>query len=180
MKNAPIIDIYPWWKILPRWLFGIIEIGLSIYFVIRMNQNLGLFYAAWWAVSLFVVLPLVRCCHCHYFGKRCNTGWGLLAGFAFSKGESKYFQSGYGLTLLLWPLRFLPIALGLRDLLGAIDGGLQPNPNGLFGIYILAIILHRWFYRAANCPACHQQGNCPVYNPRILANFSSTDSPILK
>jgi hypothetical protein len=176
MNSVPVIDFYPWRKILPRWIFGIIEIILSVYFVIRFNQNLALFYSAWWAVSLFVILPLVRCCHCYYYGKRCNTGWGLWAGFAFNRGETRFFQSGYGLTVLLWPLRILPLLFGIKDLVGAIGESLQFNPNGLFGIYVLAILLHRWFYRTANCPSCHQKSTCPVYNPRILGNQTEPDT----
>jgi hypothetical protein len=176
MNNGPLIDTYPWRKILPRWILGIVEIGLSVYFVIRINQNLGLFYAAWWAVSLFVILPLVRCIYCHYYGKRCNTAWGRWAGFAFDKGEPRYFQSGYGLTFLLWPLRILPFLSGMKDLVGALGDKLQFDPNGLFGIYVLVIILHRLFYRTANCPACHQKGICPVYNPKILAEHTESDT----
>jgi hypothetical protein len=178
--SRDLLEIYPWRKIWPRWLLGLGEIGLSIYFVIRFNTNLGLFYGAWWGFSLFALLPLIRCCHCHYYGKRCNTAWGLLAGFAFGKGEAKYFQSGYGLTMLLWPLRFVPIVFGLSDLMGAIGGEFVFNPNGLFVIYLMIIIIHRWYYRTANCPSCFQKSQCPVYNPRILANppdsgFSDSD-----
>ena len=153
---------------MPRWLLGIIEIGLSIYFVIRFNTNLGLIYGAWWGFSLFVLLPLFRCSHCYYYGKRCNTGWGLLAGFTFKKGNPEFFQAGYGLTILLWPLRLLPIAIGLLDLKGALGGEFSFIPHGLFGIYILAILLHRLYYRAANCPVCHQRSICPVYDPKAL------------
>lgn len=157
-------DSYPWSKILPRWLWGTGEIGISIYLVITYKMYFGLFYAAYWIFSLFVLLPLIRCIHCYYYGKRCNTAWGLLAGFAFPRGEAKYFQSGYALTFMLWPLRLLPIAIGALNL---IDGILF-MPDGLFGIYILIIILHRLYYRTANCPRCYQQSQCPVYNPHIL------------
>ena len=176
MNEARFFETYPWRKILPRWVFGLIEIGLSVYFVIRSNENLGLFYAAWWAVSLFVLLPLIRCIHCYYYGNRCNTAWGLITGFAFSKGETKYFQSGYGLTFLLWPLRLLPFLFGLKDLLGAtIKWEFALNPNGLFGIYVLIIIIHRWYYRKSNCPSCYQKATCPVYNPRAMVGQVESD-----
>jgi len=117
---------------------------------------------------MLVLLPLIRCTKCYYYGKRCNTGWGLLASFAFPKGEEIYFQSGYALTFLLWPLRILPIGIALLNL---IDG-LTFIPDGLFGIYIIMILLHRLYYRSSNCPGCRQKEVCPVYDPGVLAKKS--------
>ena len=160
-----MIDTYSWWRILPRWLFGAAEIGLSIYLLITFHYYLGLFFGAYWVFSLFVLLPLIRCVRCYYYGKRCNTAWGLLASFAFPKGDPVYFQAGYALTMIIWPLRILPIGLGLLRL---IDG-VTFDPDGLFGIYIGVIILHRLYYRSVSCRVCHQKNVCPLYNPQILA-----------
>ncbi len=157
-------DTYPFSRIIPRWILGFAEICLSIYLVIMFKTNLGLAFGAYWVFSLFVLLPLIRCTKCYYYGKRCNTGWGLLAGFAFPKSEEKYFHAGYALTILMWPLRLLPMAIGLLGLIG----DLTFIPDGLFGIYLLIIIIHRLYYRSFNCPVCHQQERCPVYNPLIL------------
>jgi hypothetical protein len=173
INNRPRYENYPWFKIIPRWLLGGVEIGLSIWAVVNFNLNAGLFLAAWWAISLFVFLPLIRCTKCYYYGRRCNTAWGLIAKFAFSKSESRYFESGYAFTVLLWPLRVLPFALGLLNLLD----GFSFNPDGLFGIYVLAILLHRLFYRKANCPGCHQREICPVFNPQLMRNGHLPDYP---
>ncbi|MCP4580272.1 MAG: hypothetical protein GY839_01545 [candidate division Zixibacteria bacterium] len=166
-------DTYPWSRIIPRWLLGIGEIGLSIYLAISFMKYLGLFFSAYWVFSLFVLLPLIRCTKCYYYGKRCNTGWGLLAGFAFPRGEQVYFQSGYALTFLLWPLRFLPVAIGLLNLLD----GIKFLPDGLFGIYLAVVIIHRLYYRLLSCPVCHQQKSCPVYNPDLLASGQNSREP---
>lgn len=160
-----IFDSYPWARIIPRLIMGLGEIGLSIYLVIKFKMYLGLFFGAYWILALFVLLPMIRCTKCYYYGKRCNTGWGLFAGFAFPKGDTRYFQAGYALTFLIWPARILPFGVGLLNL---IDG-LSFLPDGLFGIYVLLIILHRIYYRAVNCPVCHQKPVCPVYNPHVLA-----------
>jgi len=162
--SSRAIDKYPWWRIFPRWILGAGEIGLSILLIISFHENLGLFYSAYWVLSLFVFLPILRCTKCFYYGKRCNTAWGLLAGFAFPKGEPVFFQAGYGLTMLLWPLRILPFGIGILRL---IDG-FTFNPDGLFGVYIAVIILHRLYYRAVNCSVCYQKNICPVYNPHVL------------
>lgn len=159
------LDCYPWLKIIPRWIFGVAEMGISIYLVIKFKLYLGLFFSAYWIFCLFVLLPLIRCTKCYYYGKRCNTAWGLFAGFAFPKGELIYFQAGYALTFLIWPARILSVGVGLLNLLD----GLSFMPDGLFGIYILIIILHRIYYRVSNCPACHQKEICPVYNPHVLS-----------
>ena len=168
-KKSAKCDSYPWLRIIPRWLFGIAEIGLSIYLVLLFNANLGLIFGAFWAFSLFVMLPFIRCSRCYYYGKRCNTGWGLIAGFAFPKSDPIYFQAGYGLTIFLWPLRILPIGLGILYL----RTGITFNPDGLFGIYLAVLILHRLYCRIVSCPICHQKDVCPVYNPRVLAKKSA-------
>jgi len=164
VKEIKRYDTYPFSRIIPRWILGFAEICLSLYLIISYKTNLGLVYGAYWVFSLCVLLPLIRCTKCYYYGKRCNTGWGLLAGFAFPKGEQEYFQAGYALTFLMWPLRLLPIFVGLQNLIG----GLTFLSDGLFGIYLLIIIAHRLYYRSFNCPVCHQRDNCPVYDPFIL------------
>jgi len=171
--NPPFLEAYPWRKIAPRWILGSAEMGLSVYIVMRFSQNLGLFLAAWWVISLFVLLPLLRCTKCHYFGKRCNTAWGLLADFAFKKGDPKYFSSGYALTVPIWLSRALPLGLGLLDLLD----GLTFVPDGLFGIYVATIVIHRLYYRRSNCPVCFQKEVCPVYDPFVLERPQHFDSP---
>ena len=158
-------DTYPWRKILPRWFFGGLEAGISTYMVIGFSLDLGLVFSSYWIFSMLVLLPLIRCTKCYYYGKRCNTGWGLLAFFAFPKGEEIYFQSGYALTFLLWPLRILPAGIGLLNLLD----GLSFVPDGLFGIYLIMMILHRLYYRSSNCPRCQQKEVCPVYDSSVLA-----------
>ena len=164
-SNHQPIDTYPWAKILPRWILGIVEVGLSIYIVINFHQVLGLVFCAAWILALFVMLPLLRCTKCYYYGKRCNTAWGLITKFMFPPGDQVYFQSAYGLTFIFWPLRIIPLGLGALTLLGDF----KFNPQGLFLIYVGAMILHRLYYRAANCPVCRQKAVCPVYNPHILA-----------
>ena len=169
-NNKQKIDTYPWVKIFPRWVFGASEIGLSTYLVITFNLNIGLIFCAYWVFSLFVLLPLFRCTKCYYHGKRCSSAWGVVSGFAFAKGEQVYFQAGYGLTILLWPLRLAPIGLGLLNL---IDG-IAFNPDGIFGIYITVIIIHRLYYRLVSCPVCCQREICPVYNAAVLGDQKST------
>ena len=164
------VDTYPWSKILPRWFFGAAEMGLSVFLVLRFHMYIGLFFAAYWVLSMFALLPLIRCTKCYYYGKRCNTAWGVWAGLAFTQGEQKYFQAGYALSFILWPLRFIPIGLGVLGL----RNGLAFVPDGLFGIYLAIILLHRLYYRSANCPVCVQQENCPVYNPHVLAEKASS------
>jgi len=163
-------DTYPFSRIMPRWILGIAEICISIYLVITFHANMGLLYSAYWVFSLFVLLPLIRCSKCYYYGKRCNTGWGLWAGFAFPKDEQKYFHAGYALTFLIWPLRLLPIAIGLLNLLNKLTF----LSDGIFGIYLLVIIIHRLYYRLFNCPVCYQKKCCPVYDPLILKQDPSS------
>jgi len=163
-QSGSTIDKYPWSKIIPRWILGAAEIGIGVYLVTKYNMNLGLLFTAYVVLSLFVLLPMLRCSSCYYYGKRCNTAWGLFAEFAFEKTDTKFFQSGYVLTIILWPMRLIPLGIGLIRSLGEV----RFEPHGLVLIYIGLIVLHRLYYRAVNCRVCHQKTVCPVYDPHIL------------
>jgi len=159
-----MFDNFPYRVIIVRWLFAGAEMALATYFVFNFKFPLGVFFLIYGLVCLFVLLPLIRCVRCRYYGKRCNFGWGVLVSRLFSRADTDDFSSSYGYTFLFWPLRILPIGLGMLKIPAGFTDGFKVMPHALFGIYLLLIILHRRYYRSAACQRCRQKEICPIYD----------------
>jgi len=168
------LEAFPYRVIITRWFFVAAEIGLATYMAFLFKFQLGFFFMIYAMVCGFVLLPLLRCVRCYYYGKRCNFGWGVMVGKLFSRAQGDSFYSVYGYSMLFWPLRIVPIGVGLLKILDGIMGGFEFVPQGLFGIYIIVIFLHRRFYRSRACRRCHQQAVCPVYDIAVMrSDFES-------
>ncbi len=167
-KSRPPVDRYPYSIIIPRWLFAVAEMGLASYFVFSLKFELGIIFLAYGVVCAFLLLPLIRCVRCYYYGRRCNFGWGILVSRLLPKVEGENYASRYGYSILFWPLRIIPFGLGLRDIIFGFIAGFQFLPQGIFGIYFLVIFLHRQFYRKLACSRCHQRPGCPVYDAKAV------------
>jgi hypothetical protein len=178
--SIPPLDRYPWRIILFRWLLLAVEASIAVKFIIGFRFELAVIYIAYGVICLFLLLPLIRCVRCSYYGKRCNFGWGVWVSKVFPRDEVNSQSAFYGYTILFWPLRLLPIILGFQVFLNGFIGVLswefeqfQIIPHGLFPAYLLTIFLHRRFYRAAACVKCHERLNCPVYNCGVMLAHGS-------
>jgi hypothetical protein len=159
-----LLDSYPYRIIFTRWFFAAAEMGLASYFVFSFHFQLGFLFLIYGLVCVFVLLPLIRCVRCGYYGKRCNFGWGVMISRLFPKAEGESFFSAYGYTVLIWPLRIIPLGVGFLRIIDGFMGGFHFVPQGLLGIYLLVMIIHRRFYRARACTRCRQKDVCPVYD----------------
>ena len=174
LNHAPLpLDNFPQRVAVLRWLLLIIEAGLATYMIFNFHQAIGILYLAYGIVSLFLIFPLIRCVRCNYYGKRCNFGWGKwwVAAFFQRDTESNYADY-YGWSALFWPLRLLPILIGLRTLPGLISGRFNFESHGIFLIYLTILFLHRRYYRARACTRCLQKAICPVYTGRAVMAYS--------
>jgi hypothetical protein len=178
------VDKYSWRIIFTRWLLLAIEFGIAVYIILGVRQELAIMYVVYAVVCLFLLLPLIRCVRCSYYGKRCNIGWGVWVSKLFPRDEKSPQSAYYGYTILFWPLRIFPILFGLRFFIdgivfvfsGAFDEFLF-IPHGLYLTYIGVIIIHRRFYRASSCARCHERLSCPVYNSRAMLTHARAGAP---
>ncbi len=167
-RSRALVDKYSYGIIIPRWILAVAELGLAFYLVHLFKFELGLFFLIYGVVCAFVLLPLIRCVRCYYYGKRCNFGWGVMVSKLLPKVEGENYASSYGYSILFWPLRIIPFGLGITGVIFGFFAGFQFIPQGLFGIYVLVILLHRWFYRKLACSRCHQRPGCPVYDAKAI------------
>jgi hypothetical protein len=185
-SNRRYFDNFPLSAVIPRWIFALTEMGLASYFVFKFGFQSGLIFLIYGFVGIFVLLPLTRCTRCFYYGKVCNFGLGKWVPLFFPESKEKVYSSAYGYTILLWPLRVIPIGLGIIPIIGAVRNGLsvpggefgdmvnaflislQFFPQGVFVIYLIVIYLHRRYYRSRSCIRCYHISDCPVYDKNSL------------
>ena len=74
-----------------------------------VSPVLGAVYLTFSVVMVYVVLRRLICTRCYYFGKRCGTGWGLLASMWFARGAREDFNESAG-------IRLAPMVYGLVTL----------------------------------------------------------------
>ena len=135
-RIRPPIDRYPWRIIFIRWALLTIEASIGLYFVMGVRMELGVMFLAYGVVCLFLLLPLIRCVRCSYYGRRCNFGWGVWVSKVFSRDETHSQSAFYGYTILFWPLRLFPLLLGFAKFLNGLIAGLAKKngfPDGLWG-----------------------------------------------
>lgn len=196
-NNSEIYENYPLRRILIRWFFALAEMGIASYFVFNFGFRSGLFFLIYGFVGIFVLLPLARCIRCYYYGKLCNFGLGKWVAVFFPEAKEKKFASAYGFTIFLWPLRIIPLGLGIIPFIGVIRYGLTiPSespvdmlmaivwslriiPHGLFVIYLAVIFLHRKYYRSRSCSHCHHKTDCPVYDKNVLLGTLGKSGSVL-
>ncbi len=158
-------DQYPYTTIIVRWLFLTAEMGLGAYFAFLFGLfNLGYLYIIYGIIALTVLQPLIRCVRCYYYGKRCNIGLGKLVQLFYKKADDDNFSAYYGYSILIWPLRLIPIGVGSLQILDGLLSEFKFVPQGLFGVYLAVLFFHRRFYRAVSCSKCRQKAVCPVYD----------------
>jgi hypothetical protein len=192
-----VYENYPLNNILVRWFFALTEMGIASYFVFNFGFQSGLIFLIYGFVGIFVLLPLARCIRCYYYGKVCNFGLGKWVAVFFPEAGEKKFASAYGFTVFLWPLRIIPLGLGIIPIIGVIRFGLTiPSgdpvemletiaqslriiPHGLFVIYLAVIFLHRKYYRSRSCTRCHHKTDCPVYDKNILRGTLGKSGSVL-
>ena len=124
-----------------------------------ISPPFGIAYAALSVVMVYVVMRRLVCTRCHYFGKRCGTGWGVLAAMWFTRGRIEQFNESAG-------ARLAPVVYGLMALLPliaitvALLGGATSSK-----LIVLGLLLALSFYsmgpgRRLSCSVCKMRLFC--------------------
>lgn len=164
----PSLDNFPRPIIFIRWLLLAAEGILGLFLVSTFRFEFVILYLSYGIVSLFLLLPLIRCVRCGYYGKRCNFGWGVWVSKIFPRDEKNSYPAFYGYSIIFWPLRLLPILAGLKVLPMILSSSFPFMPHSIFGLYLIVIFIHRKFYRASSCSRCQMRESCPVYDSRAV------------
>ena len=119
----------------------------------------GIAYAVLAVFMVYFVMRRLVCTRCHYFGKRCGTGWGVLAAMWFARGRIEEFNTSVG-------VRLAPVVYGLMALLPlvAITVALLGGPTSS-KLVVLGLLLALSFYsmgpgRRRTCSVCKMRLFC--------------------
>ncbi len=119
----------------------------------------GIAYAAITVVMVYYVMRRLVCRNCHYFGKRCATGWGLLPAQWLTGGDIQPFNRRPGVKIapLVYGLMVLVPLLALIVLL--LD---SPTTTRLMLLVsLLALGLYNTvFGRRRSCSVCRMRLFC--------------------
>jgi hypothetical protein len=135
-------------------LFFLAEAGLTLYMIFSRRMEYGILYLIYALISIFLLMPLLRCAQCDYFGRRCSLGWGAWASKMVADEYRGLFKDQTGLNIIFWPLRLIPILFGISDIVGALIKETFAFENYyIYGSYLLVLILQRLFFHTRVCPA---------------------------
>jgi hypothetical protein len=135
-------------------LFFLIEAGFSLFLVFFARMEFGIVYLIYALICVFLLMPLFRCAQCDYYGRRCSYGWGKLASKMVRDEYRGLFKNQTGLNIIFWPLRLVPILLGIKSILESIATDTFDFRNYyVFGAYLLILLLQKLIFKSRVCPA---------------------------
>lgn len=151
---------FPLWLVALRQAQAAAWIGTGLWLMIVV---------AWWAAVAWAVLVAAtmvivlagNCRHCHYCGRRCDTGLGLAAGLAFPEGgkDAESFSRGMKRSVVLLAVAGLaPLAAGVWLLVAYATW----QRVVLLAAYGAALTLFAGSTPILVCPRCAMGDDCPL------------------
>jgi 4-hydroxybenzoate polyprenyltransferase len=119
----------------------------------------GIAYLVTFAVLVYGVMRRLTCTRCYYYGKRCGSGWGLLAARCFKRGNIEEFNQGAG-------VKIAPLVYGLMILVPLVALAVLAFQNVTTTLVVLvAFLLGMSFYssgpgRRRVCSVCKMRTVC--------------------
>jgi len=120
----------------------------------------GVFSKVYVLVSLLFILVILRwamCTNCYYYGKKCNTGWGILTAWLFKKGKKSEKVQKW-LVLFHWVFWFAILPVLVMVYLSLTSFSYVRLVY--LGIFIILQIISNKF-RKVCCFHCYHKNNCP-------------------
>ncbi len=119
----------------------------------------GIVYLVVFSALTYAVLRRLTCTRCHYFGKRCGSGWGLLASMWCSRRPIEEFNDSPG-------VRLAPLVYGLMILVPLFALGILLAQHATTTpLLLLALLISLAFYSAGPgrrraCAVCKMRLFC--------------------
>ncbi len=153
LEEYPVPDV-----ILSNLTFAAV-LAVGTYACWLISPYLGVAYLVFFVVMVYGVLRRLICTRCHYYGKRCGIGWGLLAAVWFSRRSPEEYNESAGLKLA-------PFVYGLMVLVPLVSLAvllLQDATSTL--LVLVALLLAVAFYnlgpgRRRSCVVCKMRLFC--------------------
>lgn len=101
---------YPIYVPLLRNLFNLALLGLGLWTLAGIHLSLAILYGLYCLAAAIMIMPGLRCTRCFYHGRRCSTGFGLVAGLLYRKDTHHVFTDGVWHNVFLLPIGLFPLA----------------------------------------------------------------------
>jgi hypothetical protein len=162
LEGFSYYECYPLWIVGVRWFLFLLFLAVSTFTVYLVKEQFAYLYVIYVVLCLSLVLPLSKCVNCQYYGKRCQSGWGKVAGYLFKKGDEEKFNQSFKYIILLYPIWLFPLIFALIQLLRKRT----IFELKLFLLLILILFLERASKRVLGCRVCSMRKTCPEVNPK--------------
>ena len=155
------LEEYPVTWVIGQNIFFIVYFGVGVTGLWGIQIHgipiLSISYIVFLVTMLIFILRKTLCTRCSYYGRRCNTGWGLLSSWMFKKraGSNSIGVKLAGVTWLLVSL--IPI-IGISYLL-VVD--FMVSRLTLLIVFIFLTLINFLIHRES-CRKCEMQSVCPM------------------
>ena len=152
------VDNYPIHVPLLRNLFNVSLLTIGLLILGGIHPCLALVYGLYCLAAATMIMPGLRCTRCFYHGRRCSTGFGLLAGLFYQKDSCHSFTDGIWHNVFLLPIGLFPLGGALWRVLFWRDS------LSLWLSFGLTLIIAGLLTEHANlgCRACRELAGCPA------------------
>ena len=151
------LEAYPWPFVIGQNAVYLAQFGLGAALLWPLSPALAALYLGLLVYLLGFFLRRHLCTHCFYYGRRCGTGWGLLAARLYPRGSGNY-ALGVRAAGIIWGFAYLlPLLAGVYLLFAAFT----PVRLGLFLAFLLVGGLGVGWHRAS-CVRCKMRCRCPA------------------
>jgi len=152
------VENYPIHVPLLRNLFNVSLLTIGLWILGGIHSGLALLYGLYCLAAATIIMPALRCTRCFYHGRRCSTGFGLLAGLFYRKDSCHSFTDGIWHNVFLLPIGLFPVGGALWRVLFWRDGLSLWLSFGL--VLIIAGLLTE--HATLGCRSCRELAGCPA------------------
>ncbi|MBN1290076.1 MAG: hypothetical protein JXA49_10630 [Actinobacteria bacterium] len=153
------LEEYPISRVIYGNTVMLVWIGLGTFACFMLDPIAAWIYLGVSLVTVFIVLRIMVCTRCYYYGKRCHSGWGRLASLIAKRKDIEGFNDGIG-------VRAAPAVYGLLSLVPLVIGTISAIMDfSILKVIVLAILLLTGYYsgaisRKSACAECKMREFC--------------------
>jgi len=174
--RAEVYHSYPWTTPFLENLVWFAVFALGGFLFAQFSIWAAAAYVAYSVNCMYVLMPMLVCTHCSYYGRTCHSGQGRIAGFLFSRAEPAPFAQSFKYARLAAPVFLAPLVAGV--ILSALHFT-WARVGLTVGFGALALGATRAITCGLGCPHCGQRSVCPAFQKAQRTSIPSSDSGVV-
>ncbi|MEW6380906.1 MAG: hypothetical protein AB1611_15035 [bacterium] len=167
------VENYPIYVPILRNMFNLSLLGLGLWILGGLHYSLALLYGFYCLAAATMIMPALRCTRCYYHGRRCSTGFGLLAGLLYRKDTCHAFTEGIWHNVFLLPIGLFPLGGAAWRIIFIRDSASLWLGSGL--VLVITGLLTE--HACLGCRSCKELAGCPA---RWVTGQPAPTEPVTK